>query len=195
MVSSLVVSPWATSSAQLLRGRRGGTHQRVARTVVTLEDGTELEAGDGLLAMINALVVDDLAGRRARVEIVPELLTAEEAAQLLGVTRPTVYAWQDSGALDRVDRGNRRMVPLGDVETLLAARANRERVDREVAQVTAADVLGDREYVQAMQDARRSGGTDAVVQVRRRQRAAIAAAAAERAAGGEGSVGDITRNG
>ena len=188
VVSSLVVSPW-TSSSQLLRGRRGGTHQRVARAAVTLEDGTELEVGDGLLAMINALVVEDLAGRRARVEIVPELLTAEEAAQLLGVTRPTVYAWQDSGALDRVDQGNRRMVPLSDVETLLAARAARERVDREVAQVTAADVLSSREYIRAMQAARRSGGTDAVAQVRARQTAALAAAAADRAA--EGSAGEL----
>ncbi|MCL2090956.1 MAG: helix-turn-helix domain-containing protein [Micrococcales bacterium] len=182
-MSSLVVSPWTTSSSQLLRGRRGGTHQRVARTVVTLEDGTELEAGDGLLAMINALVVEDLAGRRARVEIVPELLTPEEAAQLLGVSRPTVYAWQDSGALDRVDQGNRRMVRLSEVETLLAARADRERVDHEVAQVAAVDVLDDREYVRAMQAARRSGGARAVAKVRARQRAALAAAAAEHAGG------------
>ena len=77
------------------------------------------------------------------------------------------------------------------VEKVLAARLDRDRVDQEVVQVTAADVLDDREYVRAMQDAHRTGGPDAVVQVRRRQRAAIAAAAAERAAEGEGTAGDL----
>ena len=191
-MSALVVSPWTTSSSQLLRGRRGGTRQRVARTLVTLEDGTELEAGDGLLAMINTLVVDDLAGRRARVEIVPELLTPDEAATMLGVTRPTVYAWQDSGALDRVDQANRRLVPLSDVEELLAARVERQRIDAELEGVTAADVLDDRVYVRALREARKSGGAQAVTQVRTRQRAALAVAAAEAAArqgGGAGVAG------
>ena len=181
-MSAVMVTPWTTASSRLLRGHRGGTHQRVARAVVTLEDGTQIEAGEDLLEMISALVVDDLAGRRARVEIAPELLTPEEAAQLLGVTRPTVYAWQDAGALDRVDRGNRRMVPLADVEMLLAARRERDRIDQQLAGVSTDDVLGDDDYRQALHAARKAGGSAAVARVRARQQVALAVAAAERAA-------------
>ena len=47
-----------------------------------------------------------------------ETISAERAAELLGVTRPTIYTWQDRSRIGRVDVGAKRMVPLADVEKL-----------------------------------------------------------------------------
>ena len=44
-----------------------------------------------------------------------ELLTPEEAAKALKVSRQTIYAWQDLGILGRVNRANRRLVPSKDL--------------------------------------------------------------------------------
>jgi excisionase family DNA binding protein len=55
-------------------------------------------------------------GKVVHVDIEEPLVSPERAAEMLGVSRPTIYAWQDRGRLERVDQGNRRMVPAVDIE-------------------------------------------------------------------------------
>lgn len=61
-------------------------------------------------------VADALASGRA-VTVAPEasLLTTQQAADLLGVSRPTVVRLIDSGALPAERHGNRRRILLGDL--------------------------------------------------------------------------------
>lgn len=65
------------------------------------------------------------AGKVVHIDADEEVVSAERAAELLGVSRPTVYAWQDRGLLAREGQSAKRMVPLADIN-----RYQRERVDR-----------------------------------------------------------------
>ena len=55
-----------------------------------------------------------------------ETISAERAAELLGVTRPTIYTWQDRSRIGRVNVGAKRMVPLADVEKLTNSEVRRD---------------------------------------------------------------------
>lgn len=76
-------------------------------------------------------VVEDLfaaldAGKVVHFDVEEALVSAERAAEMLGVSRPTVYAWQDRGRLARVDQANRRMVPTTDIERYLREQQERQ---------------------------------------------------------------------
>lgn len=62
------------------------------------------------------LVAEALASGRA-VTVAPQamLLTTQQAADLLGVSRPTVVRLADAGDLPSERHGNRRRIRLGDV--------------------------------------------------------------------------------
>lgn len=78
-------------------------------------DGSTDPAAPGLVeALANALAAIH-SGATVHLAVDEDLVTAERAAQLLGVSRPAVYIWQDRGLLRRVSVGNKRMVPLADV--------------------------------------------------------------------------------
>ncbi|MEI6624054.1 MAG: helix-turn-helix domain-containing protein [Actinomycetes bacterium] len=156
---------------------------------LTLANGEQVEIDDDLLMLINGIVGQGLVGRRARVEVTPELVTPEEAAELLEVSRPTIYNWQNAGVLGRVEMKNRRMVPISDVEAVRAAQTARHAVDATFADVDEDEVpLSDLEYRKALAAARASGVVGALAEVRRRQRAARATEASKRARAGEPPV-------
>jgi len=180
----MTVSAWATSSSQLVRGRPASDPlPRVASGQLLFEDGSTAEVGDDLIELLRVLLGSGLAGRRARVEVAPELVTPDEAAELLEVSRPTVYTWQKSGVLGLVQRGNRRMVPMADIDAVREAAVGRERSDRLAEEArTAGPVLEELDYREALHAARRAGGEPAVAVVRRAQRAAQIRAAADQAA-------------
>ncbi len=99
-----------------------------------LSDGRIVEIGERMVELIELVrrsVADDLI---AHVEVDEEFVSPGRAAELLGVSRPTVYAWQDRGLLGRADRSNRRSVPLADVAAMRVIRAQR----RERARTTLA---------------------------------------------------------
>jgi len=151
---------------------RPGTFQsRLVRAgSLTLDDGSVVPMDDVLLALVNARLS---AGW---------YVTPEEASQLLGVSRPTVYKWQESGSLGCVMMGNRRMIPRTDVDRLVAAAATRAESDRITALVEEdAEPLDQTSYLVALQEARQTGGPAEMKRVRERQQAARAAAAARRA--------------
>lgn len=50
------------------------------------------------------------------------LISPSKAADVLGVSRQTIYHWQDHGMLGRVQTGNRRMIPIVDVDRAHQAR-------------------------------------------------------------------------
>lgn len=110
------------------------------------------------------LVAESLAAGRA-VTVAPEskLLTTQQAADLLGVSRPTLVRLADAGDLPSERHGNRRRIRLGD---LLSYRERRR--DEQYAMLAATSVDVDDE--------------DDIEQVREQLRAARRAVAARRRA-------------
>lgn len=110
-------------------------------------------------------VADALAAGKA-VTVAPEatLLTTQQAADLLGVSRPTVVRLIDAGVLPSERHGNRRRIRLGD---LLAYRERRRAEQYAMLAATAVDIDDE----------------DNIDQVREQLREARRAVAARRRAG------------
>ncbi len=171
-----------TGQSHLLRGASAaepvGT---VTGCTVTLADGRTLEADEDLVGVLNLLLGDGLAHRRAQVIVDSEWMSAESAAKSLGVSRPTVYKWMNTGVLSFVLVGTHRRVPREDVDALVRARLSRERTEEVLTDHSLASPLSQEDYRRAAFDAHRAGGSEAVAQLSRAQRAAKARAAAVRA--------------
>jgi excisionase family DNA binding protein len=147
-----------------------------------LSDGTQVEIGTDLLRAINTVLTGDLTHARAIVEVVPELISAQTAAQMLGVSRPTVYKMMDCNVLLPARVGAKRLVRVDDVIAVKRARAARSASDEAVAAATPSDIPLDQAALRrALSEARQTGDPEAVKKVRQRQRGALARQAATRA--------------
>ena len=119
------------------------------RQAVLPEEGAHLQTSDGrslrlspdVVRLLNVSLSAIGEGLVPHLELDEKCVSAERAAELLGVSRPTVYAWQDRKILSRVTRGNRRLVPLESVTAYLAATKERDQFAAAVA--AAPDTLGD----------------------------------------------------
>lgn len=106
---------------QVLAGAPAADEARAPSSIVvqsgllTLEGGQRVEIAPDLLTAVNDLLAGLNAGKVGHVDLDEELLPPERAGALLGITRPTVYAWQDRGLIERVDRGGKRLVPMTSV--------------------------------------------------------------------------------
>jgi excisionase family DNA binding protein len=79
----------------------GGRSRAVAGLSVQFEDGTTELLPDALLQyLMESVHVARRAGSVSPVAGDGETVSASEAARLLGVSRPTVYAWLKQGKLD-----------------------------------------------------------------------------------------------
>jgi excisionase family DNA binding protein len=111
------------------------------RQPVLPEEGAHLQTSDGrslrlspdVVRLLNVSLSAIREGLVPHLELDEECVSAERAAELLGVSRPTIYAWQDREILSRVTRGNRRLVPLESVTAYLAAAKEREQFAAAVA--------------------------------------------------------------
>ncbi len=63
--------------------------------------------------------------------IEPLCVSVEEAADLLSLSRQTVYTLMETEGLPSVHFGKARKVPMADLKTWLAARVAAEREQRE----------------------------------------------------------------
>ncbi len=154
----------------------------VTGCTVQFADGRTLHADEDLVRVLNLLLDTGLASRRAQVVVDTEWVAPETAATMLGVSRPTIYKWMDSGVLGWHKVGARRRVAREDIETLLRARATRALTEQVLVDKTLEDPLPESEYRKAMFAARRDGGPDTAADLRRAQMAAKARQAAQRAA-------------
>lgn len=147
---------------------------------VQLADGRVLVADEDLVRLLDLILSGGLANRRAQVAVASEFVTPEEAAQMLDVSRPTIYKWQDAGVLGVHLVGTHRRVPREDVEALVAARLTRAHVAVTLDDKSLNEPLTDAAFRDAMFAARREGGAAAVAQLRRAQDAALARRAEKR---------------
>ncbi|HUW77980.1 MAG TPA: helix-turn-helix domain-containing protein [Candidatus Nanopelagicaceae bacterium] len=143
------------------------------------EDGYSIElANDELKALVLFALSTEC---RLVIRAVGDLVTPEDAAEILQVTRPTIYKWQDLGILGISPQGTKRMVPASDIQRLDEAQRKRIEVDNLLETTTLAEPMPDADYLVALKKARVIGGIEAVRQVRHEQRAAQARSAAAQA--------------
>lgn len=112
----------------------------VERAQAAIEQGSELHlrAGDAeatvdreTAALVLAVLRARLTGHAVLVEPLPDELTTGQAADVLGVTRPTVVAMVERGALSARLIGTHRRVPTDEVLRLRATgpSARQQKLD------------------------------------------------------------------
>lgn len=109
------VSSYLTSPDEVIQGdqrpAQGGVHLEIVD-----EAGTRMSLSPRFAHMVVELLAALDQGKVVHIDVDEPLVSPERAGELLGVSRPTVYAWQDRDIIARVDQGSRRMVPLSDIE-------------------------------------------------------------------------------
>lgn len=102
-------------------GRAGG------RPRITTEDGTVLDLPEPVAEALAEVLAAAAEGERPLVLRSPDDLTTEEAAAVLGVSRPTVVRLIDAGKLPARMVGTHRRLSLGDVLAYREASSTRRR--------------------------------------------------------------------
>lgn len=92
---------------------------------ITTEDGTVLDLPDPVVEALAEILEAAADGERALVLRSPENLTTEQAAAVLGVSRPTVVRLVESGKLPARMVGTHRRLSLSDVLTYREESAKR----------------------------------------------------------------------
>lgn len=99
-----------------------GNHPRI-----TTDDGTVLDLPQPVLEALTEFLEAAAEGERALVLRSPGDLTTEQAAAVLGVSRPTVIRLVEAGNLPARMVGTHRRLALGDVLAYREASANKRR--------------------------------------------------------------------
>lgn len=84
--------------------------ERFSGVTITTQTGRSIEVTAGLAQVLDQVVHRMQQGGRLVLESTPELLTTSAAADVLGVSRPTLVKLIDDGKLAAVMRGTHRRV-------------------------------------------------------------------------------------
>lgn len=131
-----------------------GAQRSVREVYVVLADGTRVAVAEHGRDLVEFMLRSLYEGRVVHVDAEDELLSPGRAAELLEVTRPTVYRWQDAGLLPVVMKGRVRAVPAEAALELKAVRDSREAT--EVLAERARELNADRPEGQGGADGRAS---------------------------------------
>lgn len=89
---------------------------------ITTETGKSIQVPDGLAKILDAMVHQMQQGGRLVLESMPELLTTSNAADVLGVSRPTLVKLITDGKLPATKHGTHRRVKWSDLSEFRRAR-------------------------------------------------------------------------
>src|SRR5680860_1481872 len=123
-VSLWVMSALTTEERNRVRdalGRTGG------RPRITTEDGTVLDLPEPVADALAEVLAAAADGERALVLRSPDDLTTEQAAAVLGVSRPTVVRLIEAGKLPARMVNTHRRLTLGDVLAFREATVAKRR--------------------------------------------------------------------
>jgi excisionase family DNA binding protein len=99
-----------------------GEDATIKSASVVMADGSTHGLESPVVAFLEDLLRGIQEGRTLRIVLEDavateqHLLTPDQAAALLGVSRPTIYAWQDKNQIGRADHKGTRWVPKADVQ-------------------------------------------------------------------------------
>lgn len=128
------------------------------------ESGEQVELPAEVYRILHHVIDAMQAGLAVTVAPTSQTLTTQQAAELLGVSRPTVVKYLDNGEIAHTKVGSHRRVLLSDV---LAFRASRKAKQYAAIAATSSDLYmedGVEETMDSMREARR------VIAERRRAR-------------------------
>ena len=106
--------------------------QQAGRATLTGPDGTRLELPGEVFEVLREVVAALAQGLAITVAPHQTVLSTSEAAQLLGVSRPTLVRLLEDGEIPYEQRGRHRRVMLADLLAYQASmrRERREALDR-----------------------------------------------------------------
>lgn len=149
-----VLPPRDTSAVEALVQALGGS----SRPRLVDADGTQTELPDEVYRVLVDVAAAMRAGRAITVAPVSQRLTTSEAADLLGVSRPTLVAMLEDGEIPYDQPRRHRRLRLDDVLAYRDQRRSRRRAALdEMTRQAAADGLYDAsadDYADALRAAR-----------------------------------------
>lgn len=101
---------------------------KIAQLMFTTETGVQVQLPPRVVELLSNVLHRVALGGAMTVQTMPDLLTTSAAADLLGVSRPTVMKLIRDGALTPVMAGSHHRLHLRDVA---AIRSERERARHE----------------------------------------------------------------
>lgn len=123
-------------------------------------EGDQVELPETLYRVLRQAVDAMAAGKAVTISFHETQLTTQQAADLLGVSRPTVVRLVESGELSAERVGSRRRLALGDV---LAYREKRRRRQYAMLEATSVDLDDEDDpelMIQRLQEARKAVARD-----------------------------------
>ena len=109
-------------------------HDGWAHTVIRFGDGDEVELSAEVVEFLAACVQASTEHQRVALVTDDERVSPNEAAALLGVSRPMVMRWIDDGLLHSERVGSHHRLAVADV---VALQEQRTKAGREAARVVA----------------------------------------------------------
>lgn len=106
---------------------RDALNRSGGRPRITTEDGTALDLPEPVAEALAEVLAAAADGQRPLVVRSPDDLTTEQAAAVLGVSRPTVVRLIAAGKLPARMVGSHRRLTLGDVLAYREASTTRRR--------------------------------------------------------------------
>lgn len=143
--------------AQAAKGRSGPGRRFL---LIGSDEGEQIELPATVYQALLKVVVSLAAGKAVTVAPTEPQLTTQQAADLLGVSRPTVVRMIESGELAAERNGNRRRVLLGDVLAYRERRRARQYAMLEATAVDPEDEDDPAEMIERLRAARKAAATD-----------------------------------
>jgi excisionase family DNA binding protein len=109
-----------------------------SRTLTVLSGDTQAEVPASVQSVLTQIAEILASGRGLAIMAIDRELTTREAADLLGISRPTLIKLLDAGEIDYTRPNSSRRIPLDQV---LAYRERRSRKRRQILAEMTADAV------------------------------------------------------
>lgn len=127
MTTAILSRPAVTTITDELRAEAARVVEQVGDekfldVTITTATGKRIDVPAGLAAVLDSIVHRVEQGGQVVLQSMPDLLTTSAAADVLGVSRPTLVKMITDGKLGAVMRGTHRRVRWSELSAFLRAR-------------------------------------------------------------------------
>ncbi|GAA1378820.1 hypothetical protein GCM10009638_21140 [Luteococcus sanguinis] len=145
-LATLTVNP-STPSAEIIDfnrelARRDHEGPRAGAQLVSADRASVIDLPEELFDVLRFAAENLAAGRAVSIAPVSKMMTTQEAADYLGMSRPSLIKIVDAGSIPHTTVGRHRKIRLGDlIDYQRRAAEERQRALDEMAQVARAEGL------------------------------------------------------